>query len=323
MEKIEDILDQALLDLKNGLSTEEIFSKWPKHELELKQLLSVAEQFNSLPKNNIPAPVMQRKYLQVPIKTHAWFAWVHMSRWVNVSIGAVLLIAGFATTAYGAARSLPGQTLFPIRKTAEKIQLHFAKNDIERANIQLKITQERLADAQVVFSSPDSSSEQQAAALDELASQTGTALQTVKSATDNNNQDQSPIVASLNKISSKQQELIETINSVTQSDSTTTASSAVATLLAAAADEQRVLISLNQKTSSTPATSTATSDSLVVAVGTEAPPLLPHSLLKRLLIKRKLPPPRNKQISRFLNRPRPLGHLFQKTRPPNFNLNCL
>lgn len=272
MEKFEEILDKALLELKQGTSKDAVLLKWPEHRQALEPLLAVTEQFSNLPKNPVPEPAMQRKYLQVPIKTHAWFAWVHVSRLVSVSAAAFLLIAGSAATVYGAARSLPGQTLFPLRKTAEQIQLHFASNDIERANIQLKITQERLADAQEVFSSPHSNTSQQVAALNELNSQTGTALQTVKSVA-TNNQGGSPLAASLKTISTQQQVLLNTITASDKTASTTaTQPQAVAMLRAAAADEQKVLISLNQTTaiaSSTPevkgaATGTSTLPSLLV-----------------------------------------------------------
>ncbi len=251
MEKLEDILDKALLELKQGTPKEVIVSKWPEHSRQLAAFLAISEQLTALPKNNIPSPVMQRKYLHMPIKNQAWFAWVHMSRFVSVSMASLLLIAGFAATAYGAAKSLPGQILFPLRKTAEQLQLDFASNDIQRANIQLKITKQRLADAQEVFSSPGANPEQQVAALNELTSQTSATLQTVQSvASSNNPQTNSPLVASLNNISDQQQALLQKITSTDQSASATgTSAQAVALnqfkLVAANTNEQSALISLN------------------------------------------------------------------------------
>ncbi len=280
MEKFEDILDKALTELKAGASKEAIFSKWPQYKQQLAEFLTVAEMFSALPKNQIPAPAMQRKYLRMPVKSQAWFAWVHLSKYVSISMGAMLLIAGFATTAYGAARSLPGEALFPLRKVAEQIQLDFASNDVARANIQLKITRERLADVREVFSSPGSSSQQQAAALNELASQTGAAVQTVQTATVNN-QNKAPLVASLNNISSQQQALIQSITSGNQDSSATSApTQAVATLMAATASEQAALIYLNQGGSLVQAaatgTPTSTQSSVVSAATSTASSTLPE-----------------------------------------------
>jgi hypothetical protein len=274
MEKFEDILDKALCELKAGASKDTIFSKWPQHQQQLAEYLAVAEMFGPLPKNQIPVPTMQRKYLTMPIKSRAWFVWVHFSKYVSISMGALLLIAGFATTAYGAARSLPGASLFPLKKMAEQIQLDFASNDVQRANIQLQITKERLADAREVFSSPNSSSQQQAAALNELASQTGAAVQTVQSAAAVN-QDKTPLVASLNNISNQQQALIKTITSnngnIENSSATATPpQQAVATLIAATASEQKALIYLNQGNGSVQGAATGTPTSTAFSTTTTA-----------------------------------------------------
>jgi hypothetical protein len=214
MEKFEDILDLAINELKKGSSPEMVFSKWPEHKTELEKFLQTSAHLLALPKNKIPTPSMQRKYLQVPVKTQAWFAWLHVSRFAGASVAAILLITGMATTAYGAMQSLPGQPLFSLKKTVEQIQLHFASNDIEKANLQMKITKERLADAQAVFSSPNTTSKQQVAVLNELTDQTNTALQVVKSATESSDKQSShPLADSLQAITHQQQDLLTKIDS--------------------------------------------------------------------------------------------------------------
>ncbi len=246
MPKIEEILELALSELRNGTSIDALISRWPEHKDELKEYLSIAKNLSSIPKKNVPKPAMQRKYLSVPIKQHFWFAWLHFTRFTAASMAALLLIAGFATTAYGAMKSLPGQTLFPVKKTAEKIQLHFASNDIERANLQLKITKERIADAQTIFSSEKTTPDQKLAALTELTDQTDATLKSVKSAANSSNQTPSPIAESLQDITHQQQALLNKIDSQNKVANNDNSNSAVKQFrqMVAATNEQASIISL-------------------------------------------------------------------------------
>ena len=247
MKPFEEILDLALSDLRSGLSSEEILSKWPEHKDELSPLLEAMSNFHSLPKNKIPAPAMQRKYLQIPVKTHLWFTWVNLSRFAAPSMAAILLIAGVATTAYGAVKSLPGQPLFTVKKGVETIELHFASTDAEKAALQVTITKQRLADAQQVFSSPGTTPDQQLAALNELNSQTDATLQVVQSASQTNSAANNTVISnSLQEISKQQQALLQKITQTASTNSTTPDSTQQ---VAALQQFKQVIAATNEKAS--------------------------------------------------------------------------
>lgn len=207
----EDILNSAIAELKKGTPKDEVLLLWPEYKEQLLSYLEIATQLSALPKNRVPKPVMRRKYAANQVKTHVWFAWLHFSRFVGVSMAALLLLAGSSVTAYKVLQSLPGQPLFSLKKSIEQVQLQFATSDAAKANLQMDITKKRLAEAQAVFNSPASSPEEQVAALNELNNQTSATLQTVKSTADN--QSASPLAASLQAISQQQQALLNKIQS--------------------------------------------------------------------------------------------------------------
>jgi len=250
MANFEDILDLALTELKKGSSMDEVLSKWPQHRQELEALLSPVQTFLSLPRKKAPTPAMQRKYISMPVKHRVWFAWVHISRFASVSMATLLLIAGASTTAYAAMQSLPGQTLFSLKKSAEQMQLHFASSDAERTAMQMNITKKRLAEAQQVFSI-NSSPQQQLAALNELNSQSDATLQDVKNITKSDNSNP-PIAASLKDINSQQQALLNKIqskdnsqqgNAIKQLKQIVAATNEQATIIALKPDPNSVVIS--------------------------------------------------------------------------------
>ena len=262
MKKPEDILDQALLELKKGTPKAEIVSKWPKYKDELTEYLSIAETFSSIAKNPVPRPALQRKYLRLAHKAGFWNIFMNLSNLVAVSAVALLMIAG---TAYGAMQSLPGQPLFSLKKTTEQIELHFASNNIDKANLQLTIAKKRLADAQKVFSDPGATPNQQLAALAEVTTQTNQTLQAVKTVAKQDTSAGSPIAASLQDISQQQENLINQIQSTdttaAPSSSPNSQTRAIAQLreVQAATNEQASLISLNPDPESITATGTVAS----------------------------------------------------------------
>ncbi len=212
MDNLENTYNQALEMIKNGRSKEEVLLHFSKQQKELAPLLKLSSALLSMPKNTAPAPAMQRKYALAPSKSF-WLNWIHISKFASVSMSAILLISAFAATGYAAKNSTAGQTLFSVKKFAEKVELNLANNQNEKANIQLAITQQRLSDAQEIFSNPSSNVEQKTAVLNELTDQTNNAVALVDKAAKNDpSQNQSnPLVNSLQNITQQQKTLLTQI----------------------------------------------------------------------------------------------------------------
>ncbi|MFA5991582.1 MAG: DUF5667 domain-containing protein, partial [Candidatus Doudnabacteria bacterium] len=142
-----------------------------------------------------------------------WFAWLHLSRLAAASTAAMLLLSAFAVTGYAAYNSAPGQTLFAVKKSAEKLQMVLAYNQNQKASLQIEITQKRLDEAREILQNPASNIEQEKAALTELTAQTNNAIEVINTVTTNNPKanDNHPLLSSLETITKQQQALLKEI----------------------------------------------------------------------------------------------------------------
>jgi len=212
MENFDDIYNQALELLKQGYSQQEVLAKFSEHKDQLSPLLSVSALLFSMPKNIVPTPLMRRKYAFAPTKNF-WLTWIHISKFAGVSISLMLLVSAFVVTGYAASQSYPGQALFAIKKSEEKLQLLLATNQTQKANLEVQIAQSRLDAAQQIFSNPQSGAEQKNAALNELANQTSSAVAVVNTVAKSNPSANTnhPLISSLDTITTQQKTLLTQI----------------------------------------------------------------------------------------------------------------
>lgn len=217
MSNLENTYNLALEMIKKGHSKEEVLLHFKNEQKELAPLLELSSALLSMPKNTAPAPAMQRKYMLKPSKSF-WLNWVHISKFASVSMSTLLLISAFAATGYAAKYSTAGQTLFSVKKFAEKVELNLANNQNEKANIQLAIAQQRLSDAQDILNNPSSNVEQKTAVLNELTNQTSNAVALVNTVSKNDplQSQNPPLVNSLENITQQQKTLLSQIKPDTQ-----------------------------------------------------------------------------------------------------------
>lgn len=175
MDKIENILEQALQEIRQGKTLREILDARKDSSLELEALLTTVSPLFNLPGKQIPEPARQRKYVLAPRPT-VWLAWLHLTRFAGVSVGVILLISAVTTTAFATFSSLPGSALFSLKKGTEQLQLTLAQSQEAKADLQIKITQKRLNEAREVFSQQNGA-EKEKAAISELLAQTKNAIE--------------------------------------------------------------------------------------------------------------------------------------------------
>lgn len=181
-------------------------------QAELSSLLKLSASLLVLPKNPVPTPLMNHRYAATKAKSF-WFAWEHISRLAAASTAAMLLLSAFAVTGYAAYHSAPGQTLFAVKKSAEKLQMVLAYNQNQKASLQIEITQKRLNEARLILQNPSSNIEQEKAALTELTAQTSTAIEVINTVTANNpkGDNNHPLLSSMETITKQQQTLLKEI----------------------------------------------------------------------------------------------------------------
>jgi hypothetical protein len=211
---MEDILNEAIMQLRKGAPKQELLSKYPEAKTELEPLLEVAEIFWQLPKNQPPQPAMQRKYALVPAAAKlAWFAWLKVSRLATISMAVLLLTAAVVGTGFATSRSVAGDRLFALKKTTEQFRLKFATSEAAKASLQVAFVNNRLNEAEFILNNPNSDSDTRQAALNELMSETQNTINVVSAAAKDNSlkQNGTPIVDSLAAITKKQQALLNKI----------------------------------------------------------------------------------------------------------------
>lgn len=208
MSNIENIYEEALALLQTGHSEQEALLAFPEYQEQLKPLLETSRLLLNVPVNSVPEPAMRRKYV-LEVKPRLKVMWLHVFKYASVSMSIMLLISALSVTGYKAYTSAPGQTFFPVKKLAEQSQLLLAYSQGKKADLQIKITQERLNQAQIIIASPDSV-EQKTAALNELASQTQTAVSAVGDLAKSNpkSEKNAALLSSLENIAQAQQTLI-------------------------------------------------------------------------------------------------------------------
>lgn len=220
-----EIYDQALSMLKKGASEQQVLAKFSDSANELSPLLKTTSQFLAVPKNIVPTPLMQRKYIKETPK-----AFYHLSRFATFTLVVSFIVSGVVATGFAANQSSPGEALFAVKKTTEKLPLVFAISQDARASLEVHLTEKRFLEAQMILNDPSKNEEQKTAVLNELASQTSVAVLEVSQATKDNPNSESnqPLLSSLDKISKQQQELIKQIEP--DSPITVAASKALETL---------------------------------------------------------------------------------------------
>lgn len=283
---IEEILNQKLKALKQG-------NVFENEDKELSELLKIAKSLYELPRKAIPEPAMQRKFMLAPAKIF-WYSWFHFSKLATVSMSAILLFSAAAATGYAAWQSVPGQALFTVKKSAEKLQLKFATTPEKKASLYVEFSQKRLMDAQKVLNNPNSEPEFTKAAISELVNQTKNTVDAVQTITKSESLDKAkPMVSSLENITAKQDQLIKEIKPNGNSEIVAKAkesASESATKLAEikkyieVASNEQALVNLNNKEKAKKAEEeikgTTTPDQIQIATSTSATSSIPRIIKK-------------------------------------------
>lgn len=201
----ESRLEQLLMRIKNTpLETDELLNL-SKEEQEM--LLLMAE-LKSIPVLNPPKAALRRKYALQAVKTPAFKTFIFSFR-----LALTMAIVVMLSLAYSAVKSLPGEKLFAIKKTAEQLRVKFAASDIQKAYLQVQIAKKRVDEAQKIAAQGDNKDPKlELAALKELSHATELAARQVgtlppKSIRESPN----TLLASLEDVSQKEKDLVSSL----------------------------------------------------------------------------------------------------------------
>ncbi len=187
MQKFEDILNTGLQRIKNSEDISSVLADLGKNMDEaqrnnLSAMLQISASISSLPRKQAPTPIKRYLYAeyqpnqsQLASKVREFFA---TFKTATVVLGAfALLIAG---TAFGAAKSLPGDPLFALKRAYENTRVQLASNAEIRASLQIQYANQRIDEAKQILAENDR--QKTDAAIQAVNQQTSIALTDVKQA---------------------------------------------------------------------------------------------------------------------------------------------
>lgn len=176
-------LDRAIVRLtEHGEPIEKIVASSPASvQKQLAEFLPIVAELRQIPITKTPTANRSYSFLNHTVEKASRFARIMRTLRTGYAISAafvLLLIVGVSTVA---ANSLPGSPLFSLKRTWENAQIKVvARTPASRAQFELTLANQRLADAQEVFSDQSSNASDKAQAILELNTQTQVALNQIQ-----------------------------------------------------------------------------------------------------------------------------------------------
>jgi hypothetical protein len=152
---LEKLIDELSFRLKHGKDV----SLW-QNSSHLAPIVNILHKLTTFPKTRIPAPDLTRVKNQVfdkisipaevqtevrSDKKNFWANLPSMIRLTSTAVGTLLILISLGIgTAVAALQSVPGQTLYPLKKVVENIQLRLTSDPSAKTNLQIQFANNRL-----------------------------------------------------------------------------------------------------------------------------------------------------------------------------------
>ncbi len=145
-----EIFDECLLQLQNGIALEKVLGNYPAQAVELRPLLETARRLSKAA-GVPPTSTQQRSRVGFLEKAARLSLRNKVSFWRRTSLrlaGSIVLALGLVFSGiWGvtqtSASSLPGDSLYPVKRSVENMRLQFAPNDASRQNLVQEFDQRR------------------------------------------------------------------------------------------------------------------------------------------------------------------------------------
>jgi hypothetical protein len=167
----ENIFAEALERLDRGETPTQIAASYSDYQQELEGLLSVAEMGMNIPKLVPPTPYKRHLFAEKAVTTSgALVQFLMFARVAVIPISLVIALLGGRAVVDATEDSLPGDTLYNLKRATEEARLTITRDQSKIATIHVELMQKRLAEVKQAASNGDEASE--AAAITALKSQT-------------------------------------------------------------------------------------------------------------------------------------------------------
>jgi len=157
--KKEDILAQYIADIQSGKNTlEECLARHPESSGELRPLLEIALKlkpvhaevspgFRSRARQHLIEAMRQPDGVYEKRRARSGLRALPMGLATSLIAGLLVIAIAGGTTVYASQRSLPGETLYPVKTGVEKLQLTLTFDQESKASRHLTMAQRRVDEA--------------------------------------------------------------------------------------------------------------------------------------------------------------------------------
>jgi len=152
---IEEILDDCISKMQAGATMDSVLAAHPEAASELRPMLDVVFDLSRLPDPPFSAKGLMRALSHqtehVRRKRITWpsfeFPWFSTQVLVRVAAGiAVVFMIGWGVSA-ASAQALPGDWMYPIKRTIERVKLMLTINAANEAELRISFSEQRMSEA--------------------------------------------------------------------------------------------------------------------------------------------------------------------------------
>lgn len=156
--KIEDILDRAIEQIRQGKDIEGILKEYPDFAAELSVLLLLAREMNKIPKpvpeeDSISRAIIQAKAILEKERNLPFFKRFFMFQptFIRAFTIVLLIITIIGGGLSFSARSMPGDIFYPVKRFSEKIYYALTFDRDGRVELHIKFADRRAGELSYIF----------------------------------------------------------------------------------------------------------------------------------------------------------------------------
>ena len=178
-----------------------------------------------------------------------------MPRTVFAGVLAVMAFWLVGSTAAAAQNSLPGQTLYPVKRTVEKIQLTLTVNEVKKTEIRIKHAENRLTEAKTIVDTSSSTDEK-------IIEQTLNDLKDATTKVSSESSDNSGLLKKVVELTDKQETVLSDIENKVSGDTKKSANEALTTAKETKSTAEKNLEELSSQDQENEANATTTDETI-------------------------------------------------------------
>ncbi|HVN52954.1 MAG TPA: DUF5666 domain-containing protein [Anaerolineaceae bacterium] len=154
------IFEECLRQIRRGIPLDQVLKAYPEYETRLRPLLETAALAIAINlQKTVPVKAQAKSksnFLEAlfnPSHRAPWYSPAVLQRSArSMAVVLIILTAGLVCTGIASAQALPGDSLYPLKITAERTRLLITNDPVQRLQLQNEFDQERTDEVEALFS---------------------------------------------------------------------------------------------------------------------------------------------------------------------------